>query len=491
MNPPDAAPSVIHSRTRTARLIGNTASLVTNDLVNRAITFVLYALIARYLGAYEFGQMSITLIIFYLLQSLAPMGLKMLLVRETARNPQNSGAYLVQGSLVSLAASILAIWLVFGFLAIMNYSADTTWIIMLISFGLIPYSLSAVCEAIFQAHEQIRWITLANVPVSLLRGLAAFWMLSAGLDLRWIGILFLVTFTITWLLEWILLTRHIAPPNWSGPPALFVQIARMAVPFIGLQGIIAITNSILPLFLSKSSGEVQVGLFNAANQIMAPVLLVSQSVVVSLFPRLCQKYDTGQQALRQTTDRLTELLFAVTVPAVIGLIFYARFVLLLIYDKEIFAISALLLQVMACSLLFRAITSVLGRVLMASGRERTLLRILIIETIICLALAFTLIPRWGVLGAAFAGLIVTFFDLVLHLPPIFRLLGGLSLGRSAWKAINASLVLIIWLVFAMGVQLNPWLGILVSLFLYPVVWLILALLESGGWRRLLERYALR
>ena len=115
------------------------------------------------------------------------------------------------------------------------------------------------------------------------------------------------------------------------------------------------------------------------------------------------------------------------------MIFYARFVLLLIYDKEIFAISALLLQVMACSLLFRAITSVLGRVLMASGRERTLLRILIIETIICLALAFTLIPRWGVLGAAFAGLIVTFFDLVLHLPPIFRLLGGLSLGRSAWR----------------------------------------------------------
>ncbi|HNZ12382.1 MAG TPA: hypothetical protein PKL11_01910, partial [Anaerolineaceae bacterium] len=64
MNPPDAAPSVVHSRTRAARLIGNTASLVTNDLVNRAITFVLYALIARYLGAYEFGQMSITLIIF-------------------------------------------------------------------------------------------------------------------------------------------------------------------------------------------------------------------------------------------------------------------------------------------------------------------------------------------------------------------------------------------------------------------------------------------
>ena len=158
----------------------------------------------------------------------------------------------------------------FGFLSIMNY-ADTTWIIMLISFGLIPYSLSAVCEAIFQAHEQIRWITLANVPVSLLRGLAAFWMLSAGLDLRWIGILFLVTFTITWLLEWILLTRHIAPPNWSGPPALFVQIARMAVPFIGLQVIIH-TNSICPV-LSKSSGEVQVGV-HAANQIMAPVLLV-------------------------------------------------------------------------------------------------------------------------------------------------------------------------------------------------------------------------
>ncbi|HNT54079.1 MAG TPA: polysaccharide biosynthesis C-terminal domain-containing protein, partial [Anaerolineaceae bacterium] len=157
----------------------------------------------------------------------------------------------------------------------------------------------------------------------------------------------------------------------------------------------------------------------------------------------------------------------------------------------IFAISALLLQLMAASLLFRAVTSVLGRVLLASGRERTLLSILLLETGACLGLAFALIPRWGVLGAALAGLIVTLIDLILHLPPIFKLLGPLPLGRAAWKAVNASLVLIVWLVFATGTALSPWLGILVSLLLYPAVWLALAVLEAGGWRKFLAGFALR
>jgi len=496
MVPPEALPAGGTRTTRTtrslaARLVGNTAALVVNDLINRAITFVLYALIARYLGAYEFGQMSITLTVFYLLQSLAPLGLKMLLVRETARQPADSGSALVQGSLVALGASILALWLLLGFLFWMDYAPATTRLIMLVSVGLIPYSLSAVCEAIFQAHEQIRWITAANVPISLGRGLAAWWILAAGLDLYWIGVLFLVSFTATWLLEWLLLTRHVVRPDTRPERDLFLRLARGAVPFIGLQGVIAVTNSILPLFLSKSHGEVQVGLFNAANQIMAPVLLVSQSVVVSLFPRLCQKVADGSSALALTTRRLIELLLGLSLPAVIGLLFYARFALLLIYGRPIFAISALLLQLMAASLLFRAVTSVLGRVLLASGRERTLLSILLLETGACLGLAFALIPRWGVLGAALAGLIVTLIDLILHLPPIFKLLGPLPLGRAAWKAVNASLVLIVWLVFATGTALSPWLGILVSLLLYPAVWLALAVLEAGGWRKFLAGFALR
>ena len=83
------------------KVIGNTASLLTSEVVNRATTFVLYALIARYLGAFEFGQFSLALTLFFVSQVLAGAGLNTLVTREVARDKAQTGSYLVNEHQVS------------------------------------------------------------------------------------------------------------------------------------------------------------------------------------------------------------------------------------------------------------------------------------------------------------------------------------------------------------------------------------------------------
>ena len=58
------------------RAVGNALSVLTSAAVTRATTFVLYALVARSLGTFEFGQMSLALTFFFLFQVLAVAGLR-------------------------------------------------------------------------------------------------------------------------------------------------------------------------------------------------------------------------------------------------------------------------------------------------------------------------------------------------------------------------------------------------------------------------------
>src|SRR5205823_7679241 len=61
---------------------------------------------------------------------------------------------------------------------LMRYSRSTNLVIILLSLGLFPAAISAVCEGIFQAWERMRWIAWVNVPMNLGKMMLAFLLLS-------------------------------------------------------------------------------------------------------------------------------------------------------------------------------------------------------------------------------------------------------------------------------------------------------------------------
>ena len=64
----------------------NVASLLTTNVVYKATTFLTYMLVARYLGAHQFGQLALAVALLFSWNKFALVGLKTLLTREVARN---------------------------------------------------------------------------------------------------------------------------------------------------------------------------------------------------------------------------------------------------------------------------------------------------------------------------------------------------------------------------------------------------------------------
>src|SRR5438445_13709253 len=134
---------------------GNALSILTSDAMNRATSFVLYALVARHLGAHEFGQLSLALTLFYIFQVLAVAGLKTLIIRQVTIDRSQTSRYFTTGCAIVTLSSVSCLALLFGFVRLMHYTSATAVLILLTCIGLFLYALSALCDGISQAWARL------------------------------------------------------------------------------------------------------------------------------------------------------------------------------------------------------------------------------------------------------------------------------------------------------------------------------------------------
>jgi len=465
---------------------GNALSIVTSDVMSRMTSFVLYALVARHLGAQEFGQLSLAFTLFYMFQVFAVGGLKTLIVRQVAKDRAKTQLYFVNGCMIvafTSLASIVALW---SFIHLMHYPPATTRIILLLSFGLLPYSVSAVSEGIFQAWERMRYIACVNVPVNIAKVAGAFLLLTTNRGLYPVVLILLSSFAVIAAVEvWILLRKFSSEPA-SIDFHFSLATMRSAATFLGIDGTLAVMGSLNILLLSKLATETEVGLYGAATQLMVPLLLVYQSIAQSIFPLMCRKMEPGFQNLKRIAEQAMELLLVLALPAAAGLFFIGDRALSLLYKNPAFSQAFPALRIVTWVLILQVFTSVLGQVLVASHREKITLRIVLVDTVVNLLVGWLLIAMFGLRGAAVALLLTRVADCCQHYIPAAHLLSGIPIATMVWKPFVAATCMAAYLAAPSGLP-----GILRGVsatLIYGAALLAVAIWASGGLRQFRDKY---
>jgi len=467
---------------------GNALSILTSDAMNRATSFVLYALVARHLGAHEFGQLSLALTLFYIFQVLAVAGLKTLTIRQATIDRSRTSRYFTTGCAIVALSSFSSLALLFGFVRLMHYPADTTLVILLTCIGLLPYAISAICEGIFQAWERMYLIPYVNVPVNVAKVSCAFLLLTRKNGLYAVVLILLTSLIVAALTEvWMLFRKfpvHIEPVDYQFCLATF----RSAVTFLGIDGTIAVMSSLNVVLLSKLATETEVGLYSAATQLMVPLLLVYQSIGQSVFPLMCRKVEPGFQSLRRISAQVIEVLLILALPALAGLFFLGDWALSILYRNPVFQQAFPALRIVAWVLVSQVFTSVLGQALVASHREKITLRIVAVDTLVNLLVGWPLIRLFGLRGAAIALLVTRLVDCCQHYIPVSRLFRGIPLAQIIWKPIIAGVCMTAYLLFS-STQTGILRGVSAT-GIYSAALIVLAIWASGGVRRFRDKYLL-
>ena len=464
----------------------NAVSLFASDVFDRAASFVLYILVARFLGAREFGQFALAVNLFYVFYVFSVLGLKALITREIASERARTGRYLTNGSFVVIGSSLGSIGALWALVSLMGYADDTALVIMLISLGLIPYSMSAICEATFQAWERMQYIAYSYAASNFAKVLFAVVLLLAGYGLpAVIGVLVGARF-LTFLLQSLLLVRHVATPVLTVDLGFCGSMLRQSMTFLGMEGVHTFRRSLNVILLSKFGGEIAVGLYSAARQPLHPVAVVFTSVSVSVYPAMCRRFEGYAQNLKRIAENTLGLLLAIAIPAAVGLYMLAESALIFVYGSREFVEAVPALRIMTWTFLSSAVTSPLGQVLLASHRERVNLRIVIVNAVLGLVLGFLLISQFGVIGAATTTLVVSMANLIQYYLPAHKLLGGIPIGRLTWPSVLSTAIMAS---FISAVAHYHVLAVILSAAgVYSIVLVGLMVAAAGGVEPLKQRY---
>ncbi len=376
----------------------------------------MYAMLARFTGKHEFGQLSLGLMLLYTFHVFAAAGLPKLITREVAKAPERTKHFLYHGYLAALVPSAVSVLVMAVFPWAMGYEPGTRRIILLLSIAITPYALSVITEGVIQGREKMHLIAIANVPGNVGMLVVGYYLLSADYGVPALAVVMVVARLGTLAFAHTLLQRSVGDTREAVHLSARAgwRLLGQSWVFLTSESLIVVSASLNALILSKFASEGDIALLSASYQILQPVQMVYRNVGDSTLPTLSAASHQGMGMIAHITTSLIRLLFRLGIPAAVAIFVLAADILGLVYGNAEFRAGAFVLQILAVGLVINLVNPVLGQGLLAMNHEKTVLRIVVVDLVATLLVGVFLIGQYGLLGAAWASLIVSAVNVAQH-----------------------------------------------------------------------------
>jgi O-antigen/teichoic acid export membrane protein len=389
--------------------------MLVNRLIQSISTFVLTASIARTLGAYELGQYLLAFSYYFIFVTIASQGLKTLCTRELSRNPQEMPVYLGSGIFLQMLLSIISYIAMVVFVFVLPYNPDTSTVCYIMGLAIIPFSLSNITEALFQAQEKMNLIAISTVPVYILRLLVMLWFMHLNYGVNYLAGIFVISELLIFVLQWILLTR-IVKPRWQIKKDFIWHLFKSARTFLAIDAVGIISSRMSVLIISLLGSEVMVGIDGAIGQLLQPYSLIVSSIGLAAFPRITKAVVLGREKSRQVTENIIEMLSCIGLPFIVGVFFIGNDLLQFVYKNLDFNDVDLVLKVTALSVIFSPFIRTFSYVLLANGLEKFNLLEVSVTNFVGALSGVVLISQYQLIGAGFMYVLMslTAFSLLIY-----------------------------------------------------------------------------
>lgn len=460
-----------------------------NRLAQSITAFVLTAAIARTLGVEALGQYLLAYSYYFMFVGIASQGLKVLFTRELAREPEKTSIYLMSGTWLQLIFSFLSYGALVIVVFLLPYNSKTSIVCYIMGLTIIPFALSNITEAIFQAKEKMHLIAIATVPVYILRLIIMIWAMQLKYGIESLGAILFLSETLILVIEWILIAR-LVKIQWQIDRVFVGNTIKNARTFIAIEAMAVVSNRIQILILSLLGNEFLVGLFGGIVQLLQPFLIIANSITVAMFPRLSKVAGQGQEKQQQIAESFVEILLTMGLPLFLGLLFFGKDLLVFIYTPS-FAQGSLALSISAVSLLLLPFIRTLCYVLVANHFEIVNLREVIITTTLGSLAGVLLVPQYHLLGAAIMALLMTVLGFSQYVYFTYTLLFPLNLWRIIRRpVIIGTLMLGVFLILK-NINLDFLLTLIVATSSYILFVILMSIHALGGidvvWQKFVKK----
>ncbi len=409
------------------RLAANAGWLLGDKLLRLGVGVWINAWIARHLGPALFGEMNYAAAIVALFTAFATVGLPEVLVRDYVRLPERARAILASGFVLRLGGGVATILLALLFVRVAQPgNGELALLVLIFAIGPLAQAVDVI-DLRYQANHNMRDIVLLRnagfVAVSIARIIAL--LLGAGV------VAFAVLTTAELLFTGFLIFRRSLRDGpmlrlGAAEPSESLRLLRESWPLMLRLFAIAIYMRLDQVLIGQILGDAQVGVYAAAARVSEVWYLALTAATQATAPRFAALRAQDPRLYEQRLVLVMRILFrgSVLVGAVISLA--APWIIRLLYGAP-FAGATPVLVLHVWAGVFVAIGLVASTWLVNERLVHYGLMQAVAGAVVSVVINLVLIPRIGIIGAAWAALCsyavsaFLFNAIAPRTRPIFRL----------------------------------------------------------------------
>jgi O-antigen/teichoic acid export membrane protein len=380
----------------------NTSISIIGKIVNLFLAIFSSILIARYLGSQRLGQYASLYAYLVLFGCLTTFGMEQIIIRESAKRKDLIGRIFTTAMFISFSLSIVATVLALFISAIFNY-ANAIWFLLCIaaidSLLLAPLRLPALVFHVYLKRwymtgvcvaKQILWIIVVGVLILIQSELSGF--IYGHLFCSILEILAIFLFARRFMLfEW----------HWSS--SMIWKILKnswsMALSVLG----ISIYSRIDQVMLHSLVGDQKLGYYAISVNIAEAFTVFATALMASMLPilsKISSERERFHNYIKTCYRYLMPFIFGICAIVTFG----SHLIIVILYGKK-YILSVPALSVLIWSEVSTFFAVIMSVILVAKGLQKFILITTIAGAAVNIVLNIIFIPRWSIIGAAWATVI--------------------------------------------------------------------------------------
>lgn len=379
----------------------------------KIVSFVYFTMIANHIGAENTGKYFFALAFTTVFVVFVDLGLTSVLVREAAKQKEKIQSYFSTILSVKVILGIVAYIAAIITINLMGYPDETRYLVYLSGVTMLFDSLHLTLYGVLRAIGNLKYEAIGIVGSQVLTLGLGTTFLYLNFPLIYLILAFTISSSFNVLYVTCILYKKYKinlTPHYE--KKVFMHIAKIALPFAFAAVFARVYSYVDSILLSKLAGDVQVGYYSIPYKITYAFQFFPLALMAVLYPKFSEYFETNKQKLAFIFERGIKYLFIIVMPITFGIGILSRDIITTFFKPE-YINSVLPLKILLVGLIFSYISFPVGAFLNACNRQVTQTVIVGSVMFINIFLNLMLIPKYGVVGAAYTALIGNIFLTVL------------------------------------------------------------------------------
>lgn len=380
----------------------NTYFIASSQAVNLVLALFLNIMAGRYLGDEGFGKYAFAAVLYYFVFLFDDFGIVTYVTRAIARNRQDAARYVTNSAVLKLLLILVSGGFLGLYLIVFSFPYDKTVLIILFGVYGILYSFNQLCSGVFRGFEQMHYEMYVVVLEKILITGAGIFVLATGRGLIAFGAVFACAGGVSLIVN-LLLVRYKFRIQWSKLSFTFMGSMFKAAVIMGLFLLLAQAHARIDvLLLSAVKGDAVAGWYAAPYKVLLFLEVIPTVLFTSTFPRLSRSFLSDRGYVERIYTIGFKYLFLIALPVVVGAQFLAPGIMALFGSDFVHSVPVLRIVIIAAGFNFFNIFT--GGLLIASDRQKDVLKIQAAGLVLNLVINALLIPRYAHIGSSIATL---------------------------------------------------------------------------------------